>query len=776
MHSGVTNNTRFFLLLILVAAIFSIAHTATAQVALGDEFIVFVEGKNVLVPEFDGTVINDPIDPANKVARFGYSGWAAPGFRWNGATGADMSQMVSPTTEGGKTLYLKLLVDPANFAESRNCPAPGFDPCLTITLFDATNGGNAGDDLEGRLKWPVPQELMDGAWHELAIPLPPNSFEALEAAKLGQNVDGSPLATPLDPNAALWSYTGGWANGWGWGGTNGVVDGPTDPNWQDYQWDTVRGITVHWDWYEGNVGGGGDVLIDDIYIGDATTNINDAINPPAAMAGATFAANGQVNTVSWTHNPDFGGYRVYLDTEPITTARLDAGEIPLLKELAFNAESFLFDHRYEVPHPSMTGMEFHYAVTSINLFGVENTDVSASSGMVENPNLAIQPFIVEVTNDQSDVIVGNLISDIVSSDGFPAGMAPFTIDSEHSSAGDLGFLADSDEDLSAKVWFGFNRQWNELYLYVEVTDDVVARHPGTSEDGCEGGSSGCGTWAYDSFEMGWTNYDVRDVAGGSILGGSPHENFERGDAADSQFRFAWLRANNPSTGVDASAFISPITGGDDRNQEIAASKTIYADLMDGANVVGYRFLSAFSLASIAISGTGDAITTLPDEDKIKLMALNFGINDGDDDTVTTGSRDVQIQWSIKPTASGSWWNTPAQWMTVAMAGINAPTGGTGVANEDVADLPMEFVLEQNYPNPFNPTTNIEFALPVTENVTLSVYNVLGQRVATLLENEQMATGRHTLKFDARALSSGVYLYRIDAGTSYTKTRSMLLLK
>jgi hypothetical protein len=265
---------------------------------------------------------------------------------------------------------------------------------------------------------------------------------------------------------------------------------------------------------------------------------------------------------------------------------------------------------------------------------------------------------------------------------------------------------------------------------------------------------------------------VRDVPGGTILGGSPHENFERGAAADYQFRFARLAQANPSTGSTASAFVSPITGASPINQEIPASKTVYADLMDGGNVVGYKMMTAFSLGSIVLGGTGDAITSLPPVDGIKMMALNFAMNDGDE----SGGRDLQIQWSIKPNASGSWWNSPNQWMTAVMAGIDAPTGPTNTANEDVADLPQDFVLEQNYPNPFNPTTNIEFALPTTENVTLSVYNVLGQKVATLLQNEQMATGRHTLRFDARSLSSGVYMYRIEAGSSYTKTRSMLLLK
>jgi hypothetical protein len=89
-------------------------------------------------------------------------------------------------------------------------------------------------------------------------------------------------------------------------------------------------------------------------------------------------------------------------------------------------------------------------------------------------------------------------------------------------------------------------------------------------------------------------------------------------------------------------------------------------------------------------------------------------------------------------------------------------------------LPVQYTLEQNYPNPFNPSTTIQFALPQQHEVRLTVYNMLGQEVATLV-NGVMEAGVHTMKFDASRLASGVYLYRIQSG-SYTMTRSMLLIK
>ncbi len=99
--------------------------------------------------------------------------------------------------------------------------------------------------------------------------------------------------------------------------------------------------------------------------------------------------------------------------------------------------------------------------------------------------------------------------------------------------------------------------------------------------------------------------------------------------------------------------------------------------------------------------------------------------------------------------------------------------------EDVSQLPKEFDLNQNYPNPFNPTTVIEYALPKTAQVKIQVYNILGQKVRSLVDEPQ-EPGYKTIYWDGkddsgREISSGIYFYRIVAG-NFVKCKKMALLK
>jgi len=101
-------------------------------------------------------------------------------------------------------------------------------------------------------------------------------------------------------------------------------------------------------------------------------------------------------------------------------------------------------------------------------------------------------------------------------------------------------------------------------------------------------------------------------------------------------------------------------------------------------------------------------------------------------------------------------------------------GSVDIDELDGSEIPREFTLDQNYPNPFNPVTTIQFTLPQTADINLTVFDVLGRQVAVLI-NGQQAAGRHTVNFQASDLPSGIYLYRLTTpGGSIAQ--KMILLK
>ena len=87
---------------------------------------------------------------------------------------------------------------------------------------------------------------------------------------------------------------------------------------------------------------------------------------------------------------------------------------------------------------------------------------------------------------------------------------------------------------------------------------------------------------------------------------------------------------------------------------------------------------------------------------------------------------------------------------------------------------QRFELGSNYPNPFNPKTQISYQLPVVSDVELNIYNILGQKVATLI-SERQAAGSYDVEWDASGFSSGTYIYRIEAGV-FQDVKKMILIK
>ncbi|HZW39265.1 MAG TPA: T9SS type A sorting domain-containing protein [Ignavibacteriaceae bacterium] len=104
-----------------------------------------------------------------------------------------------------------------------------------------------------------------------------------------------------------------------------------------------------------------------------------------------------------------------------------------------------------------------------------------------------------------------------------------------------------------------------------------------------------------------------------------------------------------------------------------------------------------------------------------------------------------------------------------------PTIQLTVDVKETGEIINDYNLYQNYPNPFNPATTISFNLKEQSNVTLTIYNIMGEVVSKLINNQTMAEGNHSLRFDASNLTSGLYLYELKVG-SVTLNKKMMLLK
>lgn len=689
---------------------------------LGDEFIFFVNGPNVLIPEHDAEIVADPLDATsgNMVAKFNYGNWTHTGFRFGRTTGADVTQNL------GDTLYLDLLSDPANAGQ----------PNVWLMWTDKTDDSGANDgtaDLEWRLTWTIPAYMHDGQWHKLAIPLPPATRPELDSLKAGKNLDGTDLAEAADTNVVRWDYPGAWSTGgFGVGPGFGAADSPL---LGEFEWNAIKNFGIMFD----NNTGGGPLYIDNMYIGGPNTDPTQANDPASAMGAISVATATEGGfDVTWSHTDGIGGYNVYASENPITDVK--GPGVYRIGTVPYTADAFALNHNPKAPHPAVAeGAVIHYAVTTLSPFGVENTDISGSAGSGSG-TLESNPYVTLLSDDQADEIFNNLSAGTPGPAGFPG--EPFILDRATYRVGDVTVLPDDDADFSGKFWFGYTTN-NELFMYGEIKDDVIA----FGGPGVTGGDA----WGYDSVEITWGGYTVP-----SYLGFSKHNDMLRGAEPDYQAR---------------------VTGYVDEGGNLASTSmymgwSIEAEVPGGGTAIelvegGWNFVSLMPLDQIQNVDQGDVVVELPGENDGALFPFHIVYNDNDGE-----GRVHQVGWGDSPRFGANFWNTPAQWSVVAFADATLATGIDTETNE----LPGTFALEQNYPNPFNPATSIRFQLPQAAQVNLMVFDVLGRQVAQLVSNEAMTAGTHTVNFDASALPSGMYLYRIDAGQAGSLTRTMTLLK
>tara|TARA_R100000908_G_scaffold50441_1_gene25708 strand:- start:44672 stop:47155 length:2484 start_codon:yes stop_codon:yes gene_type:complete len=234
-----------------------------------------------------------------------------------------------------------------------------------------------------------------------------------------------------------------------------------------------------------------------------------------------------------------------------------------------------------------------------------------------------------------------------------------------------------------------------------------------------------------------------------------------------------------------------------RNYKNIIDDLVERDLIDVIGVQAHAFSTVGSQSQIR------AVLDLLAETGLPIQATEMDI-DGDPNAVTTATSDAEQLGNIQrifpvfwehPAVEGvtMWGWRPGLWrqdqdaFLVRSSGEERPalewlrayvdTASVefSVSNEElITNTPEQFELSHNYPNPFNPTTQISYNLPRNAEVSLRVYDITGRLIQTLVNTRQSA-GSHTVSFNASNLSSGVYFYRMEAGT-FTDVKQMMLIK
>lgn len=276
---------------------------------------------------------------------------------------------------------------------------------------------------------------------------------------------------------------------------------------------------------------------------------------------------------------------------------------------------------------------------------------------------------------------------------------------------------DGDADLSVESYIAFDD--NYLYFALKVEDDIVV---------------------YDSTKTSYLMDSPDLFIGLYDWHGAPHTSYKRGETPDYHFRF-----NENALRLDA-----PV------GKTIAYKGQDYA--WKEGFPTGYFVEGKISLDVLATEGSDNRF-----HPKVGMrIPVDYSINDAD----ATGEREGILTYSILNQDQS--WSNPALW-THTWIGDKMTD-----VNDNQEALPLTYKLDQNYPNPFNPTTTIQYSLKEAGLVTLRVYNILGQEVATLINGVQNA-GFHKVNFDASQLATGIYVYRISAN-DFVASKKMLLLK
>jgi len=297
-----------------------------------------------------------------------------------------------------------------------------------------------------------------------------------------------------------------------------------------------------------------------------------------------------------------------------------------------------------------------------------------------------------------------------------AGIAPFrTFPDDGSGSVVTNTTIDDDADLSVLTYVAMDNDY--LYVAFDVTDDIVNRWASAN------------SWENDAPDLYIGLYNWH---------GAPHTSLQGGAEPDYHFRF-----NSNQAIIDNGSHVV-----------FDSSNANY--YWEEKFEPGYIVEAKISFADIAAL-TGDNLFS-----PLVGMRIPFDISINDADT---GIREGILTYS--PFNEDRSYQDVSRWLYTWVGGA-----WTDVEKDD--NVVLSYDLSQNYPNPFNPVTQIRYTLEQSGNVTLRVFDVLGKEVATLV-NENQNAGRHVVDFNASNFASGVYLYRLEAG-SFLQVKKMILMK
>ncbi len=461
---------------------------------------------------------------------------------------------------------------------------------------------------------------------------------------------------------------------------------------------------------------GKNVWLSDVWTGNPPHPV-----PPIAPTGVAVVKTANYsNIISWSDVPGQSGetYNVYFSTSPITN--IDSADVAGTG-VAHGTDSYTHVLTAPLTDQSVT---YYYAVAC-----------RSSDGLLGTPAI----YNTAITNTAKGVSVVSPLWKLGSQFNFKAdgdlsewknaGIKPFKLYvSDGSGTKVTGAIIPSDTVSSGDIYVATDQN----YLY-------VAGHINTNNI------------VFTSTQSSWLNTSTDLFLGLYNYHGMPHSALEGGAEPDYHFRFAEDRVIIDNKGTDS--LVVP-------GSNYYWGQRLVPDPLDG-----YNFEARISWTDIAHKRNGGYSGT----DSVFVPHVGARIPfDVELNSASPGktSRDGQLDYS--PIADGNSYANVAVWSYTWIGDKMV----LGVKSN--VQTPSTYELSQNYPNPFNPTTTIRYSIMKPGLVTLTVYNVLGQRVETLVDRFQSA-GSYVVTFDASRYATGVYFYQVRSG-SFQSVKKMMLIK